>query len=128
MGTGTDRHALILAAVVTGVTGTWMCLTTDGARSVEAPPQAQTEQRLQSSKPVGDATRGEALYGASCVVCHGPQAGGKIGPRLSGNPVLANEPAFRKIVHEGRHVMPPLKDTLSDQQIGDILAWLRTLP
>ncbi|MGA6828807.1 c-type cytochrome [Nitrospira sp. NS4] len=77
--------------------------------------------------PAGDSTRGEGLYNASCIVCHGPQAVGGIGPRLAGNPVLSNEPAFWKVVYEGRHVMPPLKGTVTEQQMADIQAWLKTL-
>ncbi|MEC4890257.1 MAG: cytochrome c [Nitrospira sp.] len=80
-----------------------------------------------AAHPMGDGTRGEKLYNASCVVCHGPQATGGIGPRLTGNPVLFNEPAFWKVVYEGRHVMPPLKGAVTEQQMADIQAWLKTL-
>jgi mono/diheme cytochrome c family protein len=80
-----------------------------------------------ATPPRGDATRGEELYNASCVVCHGTRAIGGIGPRLAGNPVLSNDQAFWKIVHEGRHMMPPQKGVVSDQQLADIRAWLRTL-
>jgi mono/diheme cytochrome c family protein len=81
------------------------------------------------TKPLtGNSTRGEELYQASCVVCHGARAMGGVGPKLAGNPVLSNDQAFWKIVHEGRHVMPPLKGTVTDQQMTDIRAWLRTLP
>ena len=83
--------------------------------------------RAAPTHPAGDDTRGEELYKASCVVCHGPQGGGGIGPRLSGNPVLSNEHAFWKTVYEGRHVMPPLKDALTEQQMADIQVWLKTL-
>jgi mono/diheme cytochrome c family protein len=83
---------------------------------------------MASSHSTGDGTRGEKLYNASCVVCHGPRAAGGIGPRLAGNPVLSNEQAFWKIVSEGRHVMPPLKDAVTKQQMADIQAWLKTLP
>lgn len=80
------------------------------------------------TKPLtGDNRRGEELYKASCVVCHGPRATGGIGPRLAGNPILSNDEAFWKIVHEGRHVMPPLKGNVNDQQIADIRAWLKTV-
>ena len=75
----------------------------------------------------GDGGRGAELYRASCVVCHGPQAKGGIGPRLAGNPVLLNDEAFWKIVYEGRHVMPPLKGAVTEQQMADIRAWLKTL-
>ena len=77
--------------------------------------------------PSGSSARGESLYCASCVVCHGRQAAGGVGPKLAGHPMLSDEPAFRKIVNEGRHVMPPLKDAVTEQQVSDILAWLKTL-
>jgi len=83
---------------------------------------------MASMHPAGDTKRGEGLYNASCVVCHGQRATGGIGPRLAGNPVLSNEQAFWKILSEGRHVMPPLKDALTEQQMADIKAWLKTLP
>ncbi len=83
---------------------------------------------MASRHPTGDNTRGEGLYNASCVVCHGSRAAGGIGPRLAGNPVLSNEQAFWKVVSEGRHVMPPLKDAVTKRQMADIQAWLKTLP
>jgi mono/diheme cytochrome c family protein len=78
--------------------------------------------------PVNANRRGEELYQASCVVCHGLRAMGGIGPKLAGNPVLLKDEAFWKVVHEGRHVMPPLKDTVTDEQMTDIRAWLKSLP
>ncbi len=80
-----------------------------------------------SMRPAGDSARGEGLYNASCIVCHNSGAAGGIGPRLAGNPVLSNEQAFWKVVYEGRHVMPPLKGAITEQQMADIQAWLKTL-
>ncbi|HEY7532710.1 MAG TPA: cytochrome c [Nitrospiraceae bacterium] len=77
--------------------------------------------------PPGNDTKGEELYNASCLVCHGPRGTGGVGPRLMGNPVLSNEQAFWKVVYEGRHVMPPLKDAVTEQQMADIQAWLKTV-
>jgi mono/diheme cytochrome c family protein len=76
----------------------------------------------------GDSNRGERLYQASCIVCHGPGATGGIGPRLAGNPVLSNEKTFWTVVYEGQHVMPPLTGVVTEQQMADIRAWLQTLP
>ena len=53
---------------------------------------------------------------------------GGVGPRLAGNPMLSNDRKFWKIVHEGRHVMPPLEGVLTDQQLTEIRTWLQTLP
>ena len=99
------------------------------ARASDGSPQGagkNSSSGIASRHPAGDTSRGEELYSASCVVCHGPRATGGIGPRLAGNPVLSNEQVFWKTVSEGRHVMPPLKDALTEQQIADIQAWLKT--
>jgi mono/diheme cytochrome c family protein len=100
------------------------------ARASDGSPQGtdkNSSSGMASRHPTGDTTRGEGLYNASCVVCHGPRATGGIGPRLAGNPVLSNEQVFWKTVSEGRHIMPPLKGTVTEQQIADIQAWLKTL-
>lgn len=75
----------------------------------------------------GDSNRGERLYQASCIVCHGPGATGGIGPRLAGNPVLSKEKIFWTVVYEGQHAMPPLNGVITGQQMADIRAWLLTL-
>ena len=101
------------------------------ARASDGGPQGadkNSSSGMASRHPTGDDKRGEELYNASCVVCHGPRATGGIGPRLAGNPALSNEQAFWKTVYDGRHVMPPLKGTLTEQQMADIQAWLKTLP
>jgi mono/diheme cytochrome c family protein len=75
----------------------------------------------------GDSNRGERLYQASCIVCHGSRATGGVGPRLAGNPVLSNEKIFWTVVYEGQHAMPPLNGVITGQQMADIRAWLLTL-
>ena len=100
------------------------------ARASDVGPQVadkNSSSGMTSAHPMGDGKRGEELYKASCSVCHGQRAAGGVGPRLVGNPVLLNEQAFWKTVYEGRHVMPPLKGALTEQQIADIQAWLKTL-
>jgi mono/diheme cytochrome c family protein len=100
------------------------------ARASDGGPQGadkNSSSGMASRHPTGDNKRGEELYNASCVICHGPRATGGIGPGLSVNPVMSNEQAFWKTVFEGRHMMPPLKGTLTEQQIADIQAWLQTL-
>ena len=101
------------------------------ARASEGGPEGadkNSSSGMASKHPPGDSKRGEGLYNASCVVCHGPRATGGIGPRLAGNPVLSNEQAFWKTVYDGQHVMPPLKGALTEKQMADVQAWLKTLP
>jgi len=110
--------------------GTVISLEDQSARASDGGQQGASKgdsSGKTSSHSTGDRTRGEQLYNASCVVCHGAKAEGNIGPRLAGNPLLSNEQAFRKIVHEGRHMMPPLKGSITDGQLADIQAWLKTL-
>lgn len=105
-----------------------------GAEQRVAPAMAGGVQASDQKSATGTSreypagTRGEELYNASCVVCHGPRAMGGIGPKLAGNPVISNDEAFWKVVHEGRHVMPPLKGVVTDEQMTDIRAWLKSLP
>ncbi|MFO0707788.1 MAG: cytochrome c [Nitrospira sp.] len=111
----------VFSGVILAV-GLWVV----GSMADQTIAQAANEVGV-SAHPVGDNARGKGLYEASCVVCHGQNATGGIGPKLAGNAVLANEQAFWKVVSEGRHVMPPLKGAITEQQLADIHAWLKTL-
>jgi hypothetical protein len=46
---------------------------------------------------------------------------------LASNPILSNDQAFWKVVYEGRHVMPPLKGVITEEQMTDIRTWLQAL-
>lgn len=98
-----------------------------GSSRREGPGGQSVTQEKEQVPPTGDATSGQVLYDASCVVCHGVGATGGIGPRLAGNPILSNDKVFWDRVLKGRHMMPPLGDALTPQQIADIQAWLKTL-
>jgi cytochrome c553 len=114
-----------LSLVVLEAGGNWTVV-----RASDGGPQSTDKNSSSGNslkRPVGDSSRGKGLYNASCIVCHGSGAAGELGPRLAGNPVLFNEQAFWKIVYEGRHVMPPLEGAITEQQMADIQAWLKTL-
>jgi mono/diheme cytochrome c family protein len=64
----------------------------------------------------------------NCLACHGPGAGGLIGPKLAMNPILRDHERFWQTVLEGRGAMPPWREALNLQEIADIHAWLKTLP
>lgn len=125
------KHMFIAFALLTFCVESAADFTKNLVRAGDAGLQGVTKSstRDMSPKPsTGDSKGGEELYKASCVVCHGPRAMGGVGPRLAGNPVLSNDQAFWKIVYEGRHVMPPLKGVVTEQQMADIRAWLKALP
>lgn len=84
----------------------------------------------------GDAARGKVLFERNCAGCHGSQGGGD-GYRLLGpNPADLTAPSTRKksdaellkTIHEGKPNMPAWKVNLTERQIRDVLAYVRTLP
>ena len=77
--------------------------------------------------PMGEAQRGEALFAANCLACHGPGARGLVGPRLAMNPILLEHEQFWDTVLDGRGAIPPWREALNPQEIADIHAWLKTL-
>lgn len=117
------RNILISIALWAGLLGIPAHLISDDARAGEV----GSPNEIGPNPSSGDSRRGEDLYQASCIVCHGARAVGGIGPRLANNPVLSNDQAFWKIVYEGRHVMPPLKGVITEEQMTDIRTWLQTL-
>lgn len=121
------QFRIALLAILTGLS---LALNSGLAWSGDVGVQPSEKNRSGDIRPkpsTGDSNRGEKLYQASCIVCHGPRATGGIGPRLAGNPVLSNEKVFWTVVYEGQHVMPPLAGVITGQQMADIRAWLLTL-
>jgi cbb3-type cytochrome c oxidase subunit III len=83
----------------------------------------------------GDGGRGAALFAANCTGCHGPGGRGGQAPEI-GNPVFARSASDEFIVttvRNGRRgtAMPsfqrPGAAGLADSQIGDVLAYIRSL-
>ncbi len=79
---------------------------------------------------VGDIALGEETYAINCAVCHGENGEGEIGPAI-GNPAtlaLATDAFLRYAIVNGRDGtdMPPFSDTLSDEEIDGVVAFLRS--
>ena len=75
----------------------------------------------------GAAADGKKLYQAFCAMCHGTElkaAGGIPDLRTT----TLNDEAFVAVVREGRPntIMLPMKNRLSDEEIGRIRAYIRT--
>lgn len=73
---------------------------------------------------VGDGTRGASLYNANCAQCHGPQG------TMSANAAReakSNPKAAISIILRGEDSMPSFEGKLSNQDIADIVAYLKTL-
>lgn len=89
---------------------------------------AQAQPSLQ---PVpGDPIVGTKLYAAHCAACHGPNGEGKTATSLT-NPyflISANDDFLRYAIKYGRPDTPmaPFQKVLSEQEISDVVAFLRS--
>ncbi|BFU94849.1 MAG: putative Sulfite:cytochrome c oxidoreductase, subunit B [Nitrospira sp.] len=82
-------------------------------------------QEMQADGPlVGVTQRGAGIFEHNCQACHGAGAGGGMGPKLAGNPILKHEDLFWETVLHGRGPMPAWGSVLSMQDIADVHAWL----
>jgi mono/diheme cytochrome c family protein len=73
---------------------------------------------------------GATLYRAICQGCHMPDARGAQGagmyPALAANPKLASAAYPALTVLQGRHGMPALGDSLTDEQISEVVNYVRS--
>lgn len=87
----------------------------------------------------GDAGKGRPLYEKYCLMCHGPEGRGDGPVGLHARPPAANfhtpeskrksDAELLKTIHEGHPetAMASWKNALSDDQLKDILAYIRKL-
>ena len=100
--------------------------TTDTTETTETGPSEPTEP-TEPTEGTGDPVAGKDVFltAGGCGSCHTlADAGtsGTVGPNLD-----AASPSFDKAVEQvtnGGGVMPPFKDTLSEQQIQDVAAYV----
>jgi mono/diheme cytochrome c family protein len=110
------RLAKILAAVFAALAClTSACATRDGASAAR--------------KAKGGNAR--ELYARNCAACHGPEGEGKqVGtlrvPALrEGRAAQDTDAQLLKQIHDGGNGMPPFKFTLTDDEIQDLLRFVR---
>jgi mono/diheme cytochrome c family protein len=68
----------------------------------------------------GDSTDGAVVYADNCASCHGADATGGTERGITGAP----DEEVAEVVLNGEESMPSFADTLSDQDIADVIAWL----
>ena len=73
---------------------------------------------------------GAALFASVCAGCHQPDARGASGagdyPALTQNKTLASADYLERLLLSGRRAMPPVGQMMSDQQIADVINYVRT--
>jgi len=85
----------------------------------------------------GDPTNGKIIYETNCLICHGERGKGDglLGATLRPPPTdLTGSQARAKsdtdlltVIHDGRGVMPAWKTRLKEQEIQNVLAYIRGL-
>jgi mono/diheme cytochrome c family protein len=84
----------------------------------------------QTAAPAGDVAKGQAVFQRTgCWQCHGHQGqGGREGPRIA-SPVPMNWQVLSTFVRTTKGDMPPYTEkVLSNQELADIYAYLRSIP
>lgn len=80
-------------------------------------------------------TNGEAVYKAKCQMCHGPDGSGNTPAGKMMKAVSFKSPELVKktnaelitATEDGKGKMPAYKGKLTDEQIKDVIAYIRTL-
>ena len=90
-------------------------------------PLARTAPFSQPPPPSGNAQNGKALYlKYSCYACHGYDGHGGAGARLV--PMRMNQGGFSAYLRNPRQMPPYTDKVLSDQQAGDLWAYVKSMP
>ena len=73
---------------------------------------------------------GSELFGHVCAACHQPDARGAVGaaayPPLAGDKKLASADFMLTVLFSGLRSMPPLGRMMSDEQVADVVNYVRT--
>jgi mono/diheme cytochrome c family protein len=86
---------------------------------------AQTNPQLTPAQ-----ARGRVILTQNCNICHLPQSPGSqtYGPLLNKASVNGDDNLMKQVIQTGLVKMPGWRYTLNDNQIGDVIAYIRTLP
>ena len=74
--------------------------------------------------------RGRMIITQNCNICHLPQNPGSrtYGPPLNKDAANGDDNLMREVIMNGLVKMPGWKYTLSNNEISDVIAYVRTLP
>jgi cytochrome c2 len=121
------RFALIISAALLVASLVWA-----QADEKVAPPKKSTA----ATAAKGDPRRGKKAFEEWCEICHYVEnTEKKIGPGLKGiyrrgkfaDGKKVEDTSMRAWIENGGKDMPSFKDSLTAQQIADLIAYLRTL-
>lgn len=91
-----------------------------------------TEDDWETFRSSGEITHqgGEAVYNSVCAGCHMPEGEGADGagyyPALADNAMIAAPSYPTYVILEGQKAMPPFAGILDDQQVADVVNYIRS--
>ena len=95
-----------------------------------APTGSAVAADAEASATGLSAPAGEELYMRVCAACHMPHAKGAVGagfyPALAGNKRLASGAYPVYVLMNGMNGMPPLGEMMTDEQVADVVNYVRT--
>lgn len=102
----------------------------------DAGNRAQEPAEKREEQPAGDPKKGKLVFFAKCRLCHSETSAEGTAPGFKGlfdhdvlprSGLKATEENVRKVILEGYKSMQPFRDKLTDQELDDLIAYLRTL-
>ncbi len=104
------------------------CLALTGVMAASA--GAQSTADAAAGRGDFDGPTGEDTFKRVCAACHMPDAEGAVGagfyPALAGNSKLGSGAYPVYVVVKGMNGMPPLGEDMTDQQVADVVNYVRT--
>ena len=85
----------------------------------------ETDEVAAIAALTGDSAAGQAIFDANCASCHGAMGEGGTGPAIAGESDETEE--LIEYVLYGEDEMPAFGDTLEDQEIADVIAYVQSL-
>lgn len=77
----------------------------------------------------GDPFAGSGIYAHYCVSCHGGDGAGEVAgtPSFRGGRLLSKNPMeIKNTIRMGKAMMPAFQGVLTEQQIDDVMEYIRT--
>jgi len=84
---------------------------------------------VTTSVNAGDVFKGREIFMRECMACHGSAGEGNM-PGLpnfkEGKTLFKNDNELMEIIRDGRGIMPSFNGLITDEDIRDVTAYLRT--
>jgi mono/diheme cytochrome c family protein len=127
--TGIMNSKPILGIIIGGLALTAAMAATAGAQSAASTASPVGADADAAASEFHGPT-GEQLYMRVCAACHMPDGKGAEGagfyPALADNPRLASGGYPAYVIMKGMNGMPPLGELMSDEQVADVVNYVRT--